>query len=303
MQEPQVYLNGKFIPASEAALPIYDKGIVLGATVTQMTRTYGQKLFRSEAHIRRLYYSLRYASIEQVVSEKELVEISEELVSRNTELLQPDEELGLIQFSTAGKVPLYAGRALSDEENRPTLCAHTFRLDFSYYADAMRQGYHVVTPSTRHIPPECIDAKMKYRSRLHWHIADSQTQQVDPKATSLLLDLQGNITECSGANFLLVRDGTIYSPTLRNILPGISRDVVIELAGKLGIPFKEQDLQLYDVVTADEAFMSSTPFGVCPATKVNGKPIADGKPGPIWKRLADAWSELVGLDIVKQITT
>jgi len=301
MQEPQAYLNGEFIPVSEAKLPIYDKGIVLGATVTEMTRTYHQIPFRLEAHVRRMFCSLRHASIEPVVSEEELVEISTELVAKNARLLPTDVELGLIHFSTAGKVPLYACRTLSEEESKPTLCAHTFPLDFSYYADAMRHGYHVVTPSIRHIPPQCLDSKMKYRSRLHWHIADSQTQLVDPDATSLLLDLQGNITECSGANFLLAKDGAIHSPTLRNILPGISRDVVIELACKLSIPFKEQDLQLYDVVNADEAFLSSTPFGICPATKVNGKLIGDGRPGSMWRRLADAWSELAGLDIVAQI--
>lgn len=301
MNEPQVYLNGKFIPAPEAAIPIYDKGIVLGATVTEMTRTYHQKLFRLEDHLDRLYRSLRYTRFDTGISKEEMANVSIKLAARNAELIASDEELGLIHFVTAGKVPMYAGRPLSDEENCPTVCIHTFPLDFSNYAETMRNGIHVVTPAIRHIPPQCLDPKMKYRSRLHWHLADEQTHQVDPDATSLLLDLDGNISECSGANFLLVRDGAIYSPTLRNILGGISRMVVIELAEKLGIPFREQNLQLYDVETADEAFLSSTPFGVCPATKVNGGPIGDGKPGPIWRRLAEAWSDLVGFDIVNQM--
>jgi branched-chain amino acid aminotransferase len=159
----------------------------------------------------------------------------------------------------------------------------------------------LVTPSIRHIPPECLDPKIKYRSRLHWHLAETQSRLVDPKSTPLLLDLQGNITECAGANVLLAKDGAILSPTLRNILPGVSRKVVIELATKLSIPFKEQDLQLYDIMNADEAFLSSTPFGLCPATRINGRPVGSGKPGPVWRRLMDAWSELVGLDAVRQV--
>ena len=299
MNETQVYLNGKFIPASEAAIPIYDKGIVMGATVTEMTRTYHQKLFRLDDHLDRLYRSLKYTRIDPGLSKGELAEASTELAETNSELT--GEELGLIHFITAGKVSRYAGRPLTDEENTPTVCVHTFPLELSYFGDAMRNGYHVVTPAIRHIPPQCLDAKMKYRSRMHWHLADEQTHQVDPNATSLLLDLDGNITECSGANFLIVREGTIYSPTLRNILAGVSRKVVIELADELGIPFKEQDLQIYDVATADEAFLSSTPFGVCPATKLNSQQIADGKSGPIWRRLSEAWSELVGLDIIAQV--
>jgi len=165
----------------------------------------------------------------------------------------------------------------------------------------MRDGYHLVTPSIRHIPPECLDPKIKYRSRLHWHLAESQSRLVDPKSTPLLLDLQGSITECAGANVLLVKDDAILSPTLRNILPGVSRKVVIELAAKLRIPFREQDLQLYDVINADEALLSSTPFGLCPATRVNGRPIGNGKPGPVWRRLMDEWSGLVGLDAIAQV--
>ena len=301
MSEPQVYLNGEFVPASEAAIPIYDKGIVLGATVTEMTRTYGLKLFRLEDHLDRLFASLAYIGVDPGTDMEEMVRLSQELAERNAKLLPPGGELGLNHFVTAGKVELYAGRKLSEAEMGPTVCIHTFPLDFRVYAPAMRDGYHVVTPSIRHVPPVCVDSKIKHRSRLHWHLADTQSHLVDPQATSLLLDLDGNITECSGANILLVKDGVICSPTLRNALPGISRKVVIELAQKIGIPFCERDLQLYDVVNSDEAFLSSTPFGVCPATRINGRPIGDGGPGPMWGRLAEAWSELVGSDIVAQV--
>ena len=96
----------------------------------------------------------------------------------------------------------------------------------------------------------------------------------------LLLDLDGNVTETSGSNFLMVENGTIVSATLRNILPGISRAVVIELAEKLGIPFVERDYQVYDVINADEAFQTTTPYCMMPITRINGLPIGDGKPGP-----------------------
>jgi len=142
---------------------------------------------------------------------------------------------------------------------------------------------------------------MKYRSRMHYYLADKEAQLVDGSAIALLLDLDGNVTETSGANFLIVERGAIVSPTLRNTLPGISRATVIELASKLGIPFVERDLQVYSVINADEAFLASTPYCLMPVTRINGVPIGDGRPGPVVRRLLDAWNELVGLDIYAQI--
>lgn len=134
-------------------------------------------------------------------------------------------------------------------------------------------------------------------------LADHEARLVDPDAAALLLDLDGNVTETSGANFLIVERGTIVSPTLRNILPGISRQTVIELAGKLSVPFVERDIQVHSVMNADEAFLTSTPFCLMPVTRINGVAIADGQPGPLYRRLIEAWSEAVGMDIVGQFAT
>jgi branched-subunit amino acid aminotransferase/4-amino-4-deoxychorismate lyase len=184
-----------------------------------------------------------------------------------------------------------------------TVCAHTFPLAWELWAKKMREGTHLVTPSIRHVPPQCFDPKMKYRSRMHYYLADQEAQLVDPNASALLLDLDGHVTETSGANFLMVEGGKIVSPTLRNTLPGISRKTVIELAEQLGIDFVERDFQVYNVVNADEAFLASTPFCIMPVTKINGLPIGDGKPGPIFRQLIAAWSQKVGVDIVEQIVS
>jgi branched-chain amino acid aminotransferase len=142
---------------------------------------------------------------------------------------------------------------------------------------------------------------MKYRSRMHYYLGDQEARLVDPNAAALLLDLDGNVTETSGANFLMVEDGEIVSPTLRNILPGISRQTVREIAEELCIPFVERDFQVFNVINAQEAFTSSTPYCLMPVTKINGLPIGSGKPGPIVAKLLEAWSKRVGLDIGRQI--
>jgi branched-subunit amino acid aminotransferase/4-amino-4-deoxychorismate lyase len=289
------------VPASEAHLAIFDAGVVLGATVTEMTRTFNLRPFRLEQHIERLQRSLRYTRMDTGLAAADFLRISHEIIEHNGRLLPAGGELGMVHFVTAGEYPTYAGMAGRAARTSPTVCIHTFPLPFELWAKKFRVGAHLVTPATRHVPPQCYDPKMKYRSRMHYYLADKEAQLVDPEASALLLDLQGNVTETGGANFLIVERGTIVSPTTVNTLPGISRGMVIELAGKLGIPFVERDLQVYNVVNADEAFTTSTPYCVMPVTKINGLAIGDGRPGPIFRRLISAWSEAVGVDIERQI--
>ena len=301
MSEPFVYLNHEFVPASRAHLNIYDAGIVLGATVTEMIRTFRKRLFRLPDHLQRLAGSLRYVRFEIGISMDDFAAALEDLVARNAALLEDHEELGLVVFITAGENPSYAGNAAANARTTPTVCAHTFPLPCEMWVDGMTNGAHVVTPCIRHVPPQCFDTKMKYRSRMHYYLAEQEARLVDPNAMPLLLDLDGNVTETSGANFLIVEEGEIVSPTLRNILPGISRKVVMELASRLGIPFVERDFQVFNVINAQEAFVTTTPYCMMPVTKVNGISIGSGKPGPVFRQLLAAWSEDVSLDIEAQI--
>jgi branched-chain amino acid aminotransferase len=301
MPEPLVFLNGNLIPASQAHLAIFDAGVVLGATVTEMTRTFRQQPYRLDDHLARLFRSLKYTRMDIGMTKDQLAGVSRELIANNAKLVDPEDELGLIHFVTAGEFPVYAGSAGRAARTTPTVCAHTFPMPFELWAAKLDTGTHLVTPSIRHVPPQCFDPKMKYRSRMHYYLADKEAQLVDPDASALLLDLSGNVTETSGANFLIVERGTIVSPTTVNTLPGISRATVMELAAKLKIPFVERDIQVHSVMNADEAFTASTPYCLMPVTKFNGVPIGDGKPGPIWRRLLAAWSELAGVDIECQI--
>jgi branched-subunit amino acid aminotransferase/4-amino-4-deoxychorismate lyase len=301
MPEPLVYLNGRMIPASAAHLAIYDAGVVQGATVTEMTRTFLGRLFRLDDHLDRLFRSLRYTRMDIGLSKADLATISGELVAHNLPLSDAEDELGLIHFVTAGEYPTYAGMAGRPARTSPTVCVHTFPLPFELWARKMQVGAHLVTPSIRHVPPQCYDPKVKCRSRMHYYLADKEAQLVDPEASALLLDLHGNVTETNGANFLIVEGGGIISPTLTNTLPGISRATVIELAAREGSPITERDIQVFNVMNADEAFLTSTPYCLMPVTRINGVPVGNGAAGPMFRRLLAIWSREVGLDIERQI--
>ena len=303
MSEPLVYLKGEFVPASQAHIAIYDASVVLGATVTDLCRTFGRVPFRLEDHVARFYRSCRYARIAPPITAAETMDVAQELIRRNSEFLQPDEELALVQFISPGEFRVYAGAAGGAGDMEPTYCMHTFPLPFQFWRHYFTEGVHVVTPSIRHVPPQCVDPKIKCRSRMHWWLADQETHLVDPKAVSLCLDLDGNVTETSGSNFLIYTGDEIVSPSRRNVLPGISVETVAELCHELNVAFVERDFQVYDVINADEAFLASTPYCLAPVTKVNGIAIGDGKPGPTLHRLLDLWSERVGVNIAEQITS
>ena len=206
MSEPVVYLNDGFVPASQAHINIYDLGIVLGATLTEMTRTFKHEPFRLEEHVRRLLRSCKYAGIELALDHEGLVKCTRDLIETNSKLIGPEQDLGVVHFVTPGENQIYAGSAGKSVRLTPTLCIHSFPLPFAVWRPYFEQGVHAVTPSIRHVPPQCVDPKTKNRSRLHYWLADKQSQAVDPAATSLLLDLDGNLTECSGANFVVGRE-------------------------------------------------------------------------------------------------
>ncbi len=301
MPEPIAFLNSQSIPVSQAKINIYDLGIILGATLTEMTRTFNHEPFRLDDHVARLFRSLKVAGFPMRISREQLTQQTHVLIEANAKLIGDEQDLGVVHFVTAGESPAYAGRPEPDGPTTSTVCIHSFPIPFEQYRDYFKTGVHVVTPAIRHVPPQCVDPKMKNRSRLHWYLANRQTYHVDPDAFTLLLDLDGNVTECAGSNFVIVKGDTIYSPTSRNILQGISLRTVRELAPQIGMKFVEKDLQPYDVVNADEAWLPTTPYCVAPCTRINTTPIGTGRPGPRHAKMIAAWNDLVGLDIVQQI--
>ena len=298
--EPIAYLKGRFIPARECVLPIYDAGIVLSAAVTDLLRTYRGEPHKAPEHTRRFLASARYAYLDLPLSENDLLGIVGRLVSHNRDAW-PGRELAVVFYATAGELPVYAGAAGAAGPMTPTVCLHAFPLPLHLWKASLAEGVHVVTPAQRHVPPEVLSSKVKHRNRLHMHIGDKQAKLADPKAVGLYLDVDGNITETSGSNFLIYKSGAIYSPERRNILWGETLDTVEQIAVELGIPFRERDLQIHDVVNADEAWLCTTPYFLAPVVRINGLPIADGQPGKVWRELAAAFSKSVGVDVVAEI--
>jgi branched-chain amino acid aminotransferase len=132
-------------------------------------------------------------------------------------------------------------------------------------------------------------------------MGELEVHDSDPDAWAVLLDESGNLTEGRGSNIFLVKNGSVATPQGRFVLEGITRSVVLDLASGLDVPVAEEDLDLFDAYTADEAFMTSTSLCICPVSSINGAKIGDGMvPGPVTMQLMAAFSDMAGMDYVNQ---
>ena len=299
MHGPIAYLNGILVPPGELHLPLHDAGFVFGATVTDLCRTFHHRLFRLQDHLDRFRRSCDAACVPQPVGDDALTRIAEHLVTRNGALLEPEQDLALVLIATPGPIGYYAGQSGGPPDVAPTLALHTFPLPYARYAGLFREGAHLVVPQTRHVPAACIDPRIKQRSRLHWWLAEREAGRADPVASALVLDTQGHVTETAAANFLLVRDGIVYTPPRDTVLAGISLRVTEELCKELNIGFEERHLSLDDCLAADEAMLSSTPFCLAGVSRINGVPLP--WPGPVFETLLAGWDSCAGLNVRRQI--
>ncbi len=299
-QELIAYLNGEFLPISQCKVSISDRGFG-GDSVYDVERTFDGKIFRLEAHLDRLYRSLKYVQIQPRMTKEEITEITLEVVRRN-EHLRGNSDWSVAQTITRGVASGNStGRTSSVLDDVPaTVFINVYPPPFQRYAQLHETGIHAIIPRTRNYHPDTIDNKAKHRSRLNLVMAQLEVVQADPEAWPLLLDHYGNISEGTGSNFFIVTDGVIRTPTDTSILQGLSRDTVIRLAKDLDIPCIEEDIQPFDAYTADEAFMTGTSHSMLPVSRIDWRSIGDEMPGPMVKRLLATWSEMVGLDIVDQ---
>lgn len=297
MREPVAFLNGRWIPASAAAVPVGDAGFVLGAAIAEQLRTFAGKLFRLDDHLARLAHSLEIVGLDPGMTPDQFAQVAQEIVARNRPLLAPGDDLGLSVFVTPGDYPAYA----LPGPTRSTACLHTYPLPFRLWAKKYREGQALVTTDIEQVPPHCWPAGLKCRSRMHYYLADKQAAALDPQARALLLDAHGFVTEASTANLLIYNAAEgLASPPSTKILRGISLSVVTELARRLGIQTCHRDLTTDDVASADEVLLTSTPLCLLPVTRLNGRPIGSGKPGPVFRRLLGDWGDMAGVDIAGQ---
>lgn len=293
MADKIVYLNGEFVPQGEARVSVMDWGFSGGDGVYEATRTFGHELFRLDDHLDRLERSLAYTRIDSGLTRDELAAASRETVARNIGQIGEDDELVLWHVISRGD-------RLAGDAAAPTVVMYCLDLPFSSIARTYLEGVKLVTPGVRRTPPQCADPKAKLTNRMNQLQAKFEAAQSDPDALPLMLDVDGNIAESNTANFFFVSGGRLCTSLPRNVLGGITRMVIFELARDLGIEVVEGDFTPYDVYNADEAFLAGTSGTIVPAISLNASAIGGEPPGPVTLRLIQAWNEMAGVDFVAQ---
>jgi branched-chain amino acid aminotransferase len=295
MEDGLCYVNGSFVRASEAKISIFDRGFTSGEGVYDVTRSFGHKLFKLDAHIARLYRSLKYTRIDCGIPIEEMTRLSTDVFERNKHLLAPDDDCALWQVVSRGSDRFTKGKPM-------TASVTVFCLPIAYHSFAREyvDGCILVTPSTRRIPPQSLEAKAKITNKMNHTVAAFEAKQVNPRATPLMLDLDGNISETHLGNFFFVSGGKLCTSTDRTVLGGVTRSTLFALADEMGIPVVEADFTPYDVYCADEAFTASTSPSIVPVKSLNGTTIGTSIPGPVTLKLMREWEKMVGIDFVSQ---
>ncbi len=304
-----VYQNGSYVDEASASVSIYDSALMFGDMVFEMTRSFNRDHFLLNRHLDRLFEGLKILRIDPGMSQDDLYRVCMETTEANDQFILEGDEHRLMINVSRGPLGIYSHLFKNPS---PTVIVADFPLSWtvSGLANLIDEGINVVVPSQRTIPASLLDPKVKNRSRLFYQMANIQVSMVKGANNwALLLDPDGHVAEGTGNNFFIVKGGKVITPRGENILRGISREYVLQLCRELSIPAVEEDIDTFDVFTADEAFVTGTPFCLLPvvsidAVAIGAQPYAStttGAFGPVSARIAAAWSEKVGLNIIEQL--
>lgn len=294
-----VYLNGEFVPESEAKLSIYDLSVMQAAAAFEMTRSFNGKHFKLREHIIRLWQSCQYLSIDMPSEFDEKVEgimrLCETVSSMNDH--GPGEEHRLLIVVSPGCATMY--RDLDGVIPHPYIYISDFPLRYTVqgFSRYFTEGVHCVTSAIQQVPDACVPSKAKHRSRLHFHLA----QQQAPAGTWPLLRFQHPTThhffyaEAPGANIVVVQDGQVVTAD-SCALGGISLQTIREL-----VPTVSGETMQTSLADMSELWLTGTPFFAMPVVTLDGEPIGNGKIGPVYRAMMEKANALVGLNIADQI--
>ena len=271
-----VYLNDKFLPIDEAKIPVLDRGFIFGDGVYEVIPVYTGRLFRLEHHLDRLGRSLEGIKLDNPLVNDEWQEILEELVKRNGGGDQ--------------SVYLQITRGVAKRD-------HAFPENVEPTIFAMSNPMGEVDPELRN-GVSCVTVE-DFRWKM-CHIKSIallpnillRQQAIDQGAIEAIMLRDGNVTEGAATNVFISKGNTIFTPPKSNLLlPGITRDLVVELCHEHNISCEERDISESELRSADEIWLSSSTKEVIPVTQLDGLPVGEGKPGPLWQKVLELYQE------------
>jgi branched-chain amino acid aminotransferase len=280
----KVYINGKLYEKADAKVSVYDHGLLYGDGVFEGIRAYSGRVFRLARHIDRLYDSARSIRLEIPMPKALLAQAVKDTLAVNN---LTDAYIRLVITRGAGSLGLDP-RKTTD----PQVIIITDSISL-YPAELYDHGLKLITAGTMRNHPSALNPRIKSLNYLNSILAKIEATNAGC-LEALMLNHKGEVSECTGDNIFIVRQGALHTPSLDSgILEGVTRDAVIELARAAGHTVFERSMDRHDVYTAEECFLTGTAAEVIPVVECDGRAIGPGKPGPITKDLRERFHALV----------
>jgi branched-chain amino acid aminotransferase len=280
----KIWLDGKLVDHSEAKISVYDHGLLYGDGVFEGIRAYNGRVFENEAHLDRFFQSAKGIRLTLPYTRQQITTAIEETIRANN---FTDCYLRLVATRGVGSLGLSPTRC-----EKPSVFVIADLLEL-YSKEMYEKGMSVITSSVIRNHPNALSPRLKSLNYLNNILA--KLEAIDAQVPeAIMLNHEGNVAECTADNIFIVRNGQVQTPqTNDGILEGVTRRVMLELCASLQIPAVEKTLQRHDLYIADECFLTGTGAEVVAVTRIDGRTVGTGQPGPITFKLREAFHRRV----------
>ncbi|HEY3754886.1 MAG TPA: branched-chain-amino-acid transaminase [Opitutaceae bacterium] len=276
----KIYLDGRFVDEADAKVSVFDHGLLYGDGVFEGIRLYDGNVFRLDEHLERLEYSAKAILLDLPASRAELAQATCETCRQNG---LRDAYIRLVVTRGVGDLGLAPWNCA-----RPSLFIIASKIAL-YPPEYYENGLAIVTVPTRRIGPAALPPTIKSLNYLNNILGKIEARQFGA-LEAIMLNEQGYVAECTADNVFIVHKGAIITPAAsQGALRGITRGTILDIGQQLQVPVRETDMTRYDIWCADECFLTGTGAEVIPVTKLDGRVIGTGKPGPITQRVLEAF--------------
>jgi branched-chain amino acid aminotransferase len=279
----KIYINGQILPEEDARISVFDHGLLYGDGVFEGIRAYNGKIFALDQHLDRLYNSASAIALKIPITKGEMADAIKKTMDANN---LTDSYIRLVVTRGVGKLGLDPNKC-----STPQIIIITDMIEL-YSKVLYEKGLDIVTVSTIRNHFSALDPKIKSLNYLNNILAKIESIQAGA-GEALMLNKDGYVAECAGDNIFIFKDNTLLTPpSSAGILVGITRNIVMELATKMGIQVKEELMTRYDLYIADECFLTGTAAEIIPVVKIDGRTIGTGKPGKVTLDLLKRYRDL-----------
>ena len=280
----KIYIDGKYYAREDAVISVFDHGLLYGDGVFEGIRIYNGKVFKLTEHIERLFQSAKAIHLD-IPMKKEGMEAA---VLEAVKINRKDN----------GYIRLIVTRGVGLLGIEPTTCKKPTVIiiisDIQLYPEGYyKKGIEIVTASSRRMPSDCLDPRIKSLNYLNNIMAKIEAKNAGC-LEAVMLNKEGFVAECTGDNIFIVKNRELFTPApYHGALDGITMETVIDLGTSLGFKMHQAALTRYDLYNADECFMTGTGAEIIPVVRIDQRVIGNGKPGEITKKLIKKFKDLV----------